>query len=763
MMKKQVAALLLAINEINNMTPVTSVLVWKETPTRCCDESFVKDFYRTGGRVLNRLLFATAYAETIGDGMFKTVPARTNVDGDVVLSGGWQYVLDGGHALNTTIYKDGTQNVFSGGTANGTVVNGGQQVMSGTANNTRIYENGVQTVLNGGRVVNTIIYKGGNQDIVAGGIVSGTVINGGQQSIGKDGSANETSINSGQQHIKSGGSANVTMVNGGLQEVSGLADRALINNGGTQVVKATGKATNTTVGSGGIQQAEGTAEATVVNSGGAQYVYGHAANTNIGYGGRQVVASGGRAAGTTIGGVVELALGGNLDGATLLPQGELLLQEASDGQYAVESLAASGGTITMASGKTAGRKLTINALSGSSRFVINTDLAQHRADLITVARASATGDNQLQVHYDPLFGGSQVKVSGSALFANTPAGVGFQAQETEYGPCRYKPILTANSFGGRTNWFVDSFVLDGQSQAMQTAGAMTKLALPLWRSENNDLAKRMGELRSGNGCSIGAWLRTYRGSLSLEAEENGNVSTQYNVVQGGYDWKRSLAGGVWYQGYTAGWMEADAVLLQGSGRTNTFMVGGYGTWLGAKGHFWDIVVKYGWSRSHYDTWVSSSYVDGGYRYGETSLSLEYGKRQQLCGGWYLEPQVELNLGWIGPSSYQNSDGAKIYNGATQSVVGRLGATVGKFFGRGTVYMKTSLVREFTAEPSVSMSMVGTDPLTVEQDMREHWLEFSLGATAKINRQLDAYLELDRMTGKLVKEPWMIDAGLRWNF
>lgn len=759
MMKKQVAALLLAINEINNMTPVTPDLIWNDQPARWCDESFVKDFCRKGGHVLNRLLFATAYAETIGDGTFKTVSAGTSADGDVILSGGWQsvagtasntricadgrqYVLDGGSAVHTLIERHGDQDLLANAQASGTIVSGGQQSvwMNGKAFHTEIFTDGVQYVSDGGSAADTRLYAGGQQNMH--GTATDTVLYGGQQTVY--------------------GSASGTIINGGLQEVNGLADRTLVNTGGTQVIKATGEATNTTIASGGIQQVEGTAEMAVVNNGGTQYVYGHAVDTHVGCGGTQVVMAGGRASGTMIGGVVRLSVGGNMDDATLLPQGELLLHGASNGQYAVESLAASGGTVTLASGKTAGRQLTINALSGASRFVINTDLAQHRADLITVASASAASDNQLQVHYDPLLENGQTKRGGGALFANTPGSVSFQAQATEYGPYRYRPILTANSSGGRTDWFVDSFVLDGQSQAMQTAGAMAKLALPLWRSENNDLAKRMGELRSPNGCSGGAWLRTYRGRLSIAAE-NGNVSTQYNVIQGGCDWKRSLAGGVWYQGYTAGWMEADAVLPQGSGRTNTFMVGGYGTWLGAKGHFWDIVVKHGWSRSHYDTWASSSHVDGGYRYGETSLSLEYGKRQQLCGGWYLEPQVELNLGWIGPSSYFNSDGARLYNGATQSVVGRLGATVGKFFGRGTVYMKTSLVREFAAKPSVTMSMTGTDPLTVEQDMREHWLEISLGATAKINRQLDAYLEFDRTTGKLVKEPWMINAGVRWSF
>lgn len=742
MMKKQVAALLLAINGMNNMTLMAPALIWQDQPARW----------------LNRLLFSTAYAETIGAGGIKAVSAGTSVDGDVILTGGCQYVLDGGLAINTTINGGGNQNVFSGGMANGTIVNDGWQIISGTATGTHVYAKGVQSVLNGGRVANTTVYTGGNQEVCSGGLSNDTIINGGQQNV--YGTAMDTVLYGGKQTVY--GSASGTIINGGIQEVRSLADRTLVNNGGTQVVKAAGRATNTTVGRGGIQQAEGNAEDAVVSNGGVQYVYGHAANTTVAYGGRQAVMSGGRATGTTIGGVVELAVGGNLD-ASLLPQGELVLQGASDGQYTVDSLAASGGRVTIASGKTVGRQLTINALTGAAKFVINTDLAQHRADLITVAGATAAADNQLQVRYDPQFESGQVKNGGGALFANTPAGVGFQAQPTERGAYRYKPVLTAHSSGVRTDWFVDSFVLDGHSHAMQAAGAMTKIALSLWRGENNDLMKRMGELRSDNGRAGGVWLRTYRGRLALASAEDTNVNTQYNVLQGGYDWKRKLGSGVWYQGYTAGWLQGNTVLPQGSARTNTFLLGGYGTWLGAKGHFWDIVVKHGWAWSHYDTWAASSYVDGGYRYGTTSLSLEYGKRQQLHGGWYLEPQVELNLGWLGPSSYLNSDGAKVYNGAMRSVVGRAGLLAGKRIRAGEMYIKTSLVREFAAKPSVTMSMAGAAPLTVEQDMRERWLEFSLGATAKINRQLDAYLEFDRTTGKLVKEPWMINAGLRWNF
>ncbi|SED77800.1 autotransporter passenger strand-loop-strand repeat-containing protein [Rhizobiales bacterium GAS188] len=88
--------------------------------------------------------------------------------GATVNNGGFQYVLAGGTATNTRV--DGIQVVSAGGTAISATLGGGEQDVYGTAGN-------------------TIVDSGGLEDIFSGGIASATTINGGTMELTSGGSA----------------------------------------------------------------------------------------------------------------------------------------------------------------------------------------------------------------------------------------------------------------------------------------------------------------------------------------------------------------------------------------------------------------------------------------------------------------------------------------------------------------------------------------------------------------------------------------------
>ena len=75
------------------------------------------------------------------------------------------------------------------------------------------------------------------------------------------------------------------------------------------------------------------------------------------------------------------------------------------------------------------------------------------------------------------------------------------------------------------------------------------------------------------------------------------------------------------------------------------------------------------AKADYDTWA----------YG---ISAEYGYRQNLNAGWFIEPQAELSLGHIGSAGYEMSNGARIENEGVDSAVVRLGFLGGKEFTIG---------------------------------------------------------------------------------
>lgn len=58
---------------------------------------------------------------------------------------------------------------------------------------------------------------------------------------------------------------------------------------------------------------------------------------------------------------------------------------------------------------------------------------------------------------------------------------------------------------------------------------MANIALMAWRAENNDMNKRLGELRDSKG-EHGIWARMVRGEGTYESIKN-----QYNTYQLGYD------------------------------------------------------------------------------------------------------------------------------------------------------------------------------------------------------------------------------------
>ena len=75
------------------------------------------------------------------------------------------------------------------------------------------------------------------------------------------------------------------------------------------------------------------------------------------------------------------------------------------------------------------------------------------------------------------------------------------------------------------------------------------------------------------------------------------------------------------------------------------------------------------AKADYDTWA----------YG---ISAEYGYRQNLNSGWFVEPQAELSLGHINGTDYTMSNGGRIENDSVNSAVVRLGFLGGKEFTIG---------------------------------------------------------------------------------
>ena len=225
------------------------------------------------------------------------------------------------------------------------------------------------------------------------------------------------------------------------------------------------------------------------------------------------------------------------------------------------------------------------------------------------------------------------------------------------------------------------------------------------RADNNDLMRRMGDLRNCND-EAGFWLRYYTGEADVNAGPRSEL--KYKSMQGGYDRQYRLGNGRLFAGVTVSHTDGDFGYTNGGGESDTTLFGIYGSYLGDKGHFADFILKYGHLSSDF-----SSVNDMGDIYRGSmspkvlSMSAEYGYHKALSHNWYIEPQAELTYGYIGSDDYTMSlngnTGAYVENDSINSMIGRLGFTLGQKTERGSVYAKLSLVKEFAGDMALRAS------------------------------------------------------------
>lgn len=304
----------------------------------------------------------------------------------------------------------------------------------------------------------------------------------------------------------------------------------------------------------------------------------------------------------------------------------------------------------------------------------------------------------------------------------------------------------------------------GSALTLAEIGATTMLnAASAWRAENNDLLRRMGDLRNGND-EAGAWVRMYGGKNEVVQGQQSDLS--YKAVQGGYDYQNNLKNGRLFTGFTVSHLDGDVSGNHTDGDINSTLFGVYGSYVGDKGHFADLIVKYGRINSDFTTIKGTDRYGSDYGSNGFSITTEYGYRQNLKNNFYIEPQSELTYSRIGGSDYtmalNDKDGAKVSNDAFNSLIGRVGFTVGRQQEQSNIYAKLSLAREFKGEVATRASY-GAVTRSYESGGSDTWLEYGIGFNAKMSKGTNLYGEIEKTTGSVIKTKWRANLGVRYSF
>ena len=429
-------------------------------------------------------------------------------------------------------------------------------------------------------------------------------------------------------------------------------------------------------------------------------------------------------------------------------------------------------------------------LAGSNTFRVNTDLGNvlPTADKFTFAKLAAGSSTDTQfitVGYDKAFdGGNRVdSVTGAevtVLEINNRNGqtVNFEGKASTLDDPLTRFIATPtietdDTFNGNNGSVVKIKQIDFEeisaSETVMTL-ADSQMALgSMWRIEGNNLMKRMGDLRSDSEAAKGGvWARYYRGELSANSSYDREFSQDYTAFQGGIDKVQDYKGGKLYTGIAVNRIDSNMGYSAGSGDLSSTGVGVYTSWLGSKGHYFDVIAR--GSKLNNDMKLvdmSGNSAKADYSTWAYGISAEYGYRQELQAGWFVEPQAELSLGHIDSVDYTTSNGVSVKQDGVNSAVTRLGVVGGKEFTindrPSNAYVKASVLHDFGGNGGAT-AYYGTDSLAMQAgDMMGTWYEVGVGMNLSVAKNSNLYFDALKTFKGSIRTDWQINAGLRFSF
>lgn len=292
-----------------------------------------------------------------------------------------------------------------------------------------------------------------------------------------------------------------------------------------------------------------------------------------------------------------------------------------------------------------------------------------------------------------------------------------------------------------------------QSTTVDAISHMQNAAALSWRQEDATLSKRLGDLRQGEG-DQGFWVRLNRGEFKYD-----NAKNQNNFFQLGYD----KAGGDWHYGAAISRNSGKTSYGDATAKNRSLALTLYGTWLGNKGHYADIVLKEGRLSNDYDIYAPIGFTHGHYKTWGSSISAEYGREIAMGDKAYFTPQAQLSWLRIAGKDYTTANGISISQDSQSSTIGRLGFELGSKLGdKGNVYARASVLHDFGGSADTRLSYNGVTT-TYSNDLGDTWYEAGIGFNLKTKDNSYLYADVSKAFGGDYKTPWQWNVGMRWTF
>ena len=404
-------------------------------------------------------------------------------------------------------------------------------------------------------------------------------------------------------------------------------------------------------------------------------------------------------------------------------KGSVVNMTADSGRYCslqVDNLTAADGTFVMNAG----------AVDGGGSY----------SDKLTIDKNSAAGTNAIKIVST---GGLEAAARNHAvLVKGVAADTKFAVSDSVYanGLYEFDITLADKENDGKYDWVIGSLGKTTVNSVDVMSGSH-RVAYGAWVEGNGTLRQRLGELQSG--ADNGVWARMFGGKLGGDEFTN-----KYKTYQFGYD----AQAGDWLVGAAYEYSDGSLNYTSGSGKNKIGAVSLYGTLQGKDNSALDIVVKRG--RIYGDMDIYGKYSDqGDYSTDATSIGVEYSKRFDGGNNVYFEPQAQLTFGRIDGYDYISNKGVKVAYDDLNSFIGRLGIVAGKAFSRGDVYVKASVLHEFSGNSSVTMLAANGESYSAEKDYGDTWLEVGIGGNITLGKNFELYGDVERSFGGDVTKNW----------
>lgn len=291
-------------------------------------------------------------------------------------------------------------------------------------------------------------------------------------------------------------------------------------------------------------------------------------------------------------------------------------------------------------------------------------------------------------------------------------------------------------------------------------GEGTAITMMQWRADADDMAQRMGDLRSGDG-TAGAWVRTFGGKA-----EAGHVDNKYYGIQAGVDARIGTGGTKQFAGGALSYATGDADFANGTGENYIGTLTGYSTWLFENGAYIDVTAKWGKLHNEFDLAVDTRKLSGRYSTQALALTVESGHRFPLSRLTYVEPQVAFTASHIFGEDYGASEGVTVEQDSINSYVARVGLQAGVNCpnNMGAFFVRASYLYDLDGETSTTARMANAkDANRFDQDFGGGWYEFGLGMNVNFTKNLYGYADFEYVTGGEIKTPYRWNAGVRYAF